>query len=103
MKDQIKTLENNLLNIESLMKKMIENQNEIKQSGQKYTKSSNEDFQWVQKDDRSSDKEVKLFGTKTSMEEYEVPEFIQVPNVCKKQFFSMDDMITFFEKKFLFV
>ena len=49
MKGQIKTLENDLINMESLMKKMIENQNEIKQSGRKYTKSSNEDFQWVQK------------------------------------------------------
>ena len=104
MKDQIKTLENNLLNMESLMKKMIENQNEIKQSGQKYTKSSNEDFQWVQKDDRNSDEDVTLFGTtKTSTEEYEVPAFRQVPKECKEQFFSTDDMITFFEKKFLFL
>lgn len=55
MKDQIKTLENNLLNMESLMKMTVENENEIKQSGQKYTKRSNEDFQWVQKDHRSSD------------------------------------------------
>ena len=41
--------------MESLMKMTVENENEIKQSGQKYTKRSNEDFQWVQKDHRSSD------------------------------------------------
>ena len=56
------------------------------------------------KDDRSSDEDVTLFGTtKTSTEEHEVPAFHQVPKECKEQFFSTDDMITFFEKKFLFV
>lgn len=67
MKEKIKTLENSLQKIESLMEKLVENRNKNKQNdtcGREYTQTVNEDFSGLQKDNRSSEKEPTLMGRK---------------------------------------
>lgn len=65
MKEKIKSLENSLQKIESLMEKLVENRNKNKQNdthGREYTKTFNEDFPGLQKDNRSREKEPTLIG-----------------------------------------
>lgn len=65
MREKIKSLENSLQKIESLMEKLVENRNKNKQNdthGREYTKTFNEDFPGLQKDNRSREKEPTLIG-----------------------------------------
>ena len=85
MREEIKTLKSNQQKMESLLKKSIGNQIEIKENGCKYTKRIGEDFPRLEKESRPLDEQNTLFDeTKTS-----IPAFQQVVKVGKRQFFLM--------------